>query len=374
MLLLMAGALFSCAVANPEHRPRLVNENMDRADRHKSQGELQEAAEIYSVVLLSDPTNQIAANKLKELGLQARAVVTPTTLGVNRALGLDRRSLGLAIALYPFNRIMDVADLVSLQGGLEGGLLFDVHATRMLGAGLGGGGGMQFGWWQKRNLGFGVGHVGEFALGPVAYATEGFARTGTAGALSSSFSLAGMNHPYARAFQRNYDYYAIGGRVIALAVGAGVEFHPIEFLDALGGFLLIDFLRDDIGQTRSLNLSLDDQAAMEGLINTVEPEELKRNLQVIQALNTEPAGTPLEPQPATADPISGAPASVVSTLPAPPVAAPPSSLPSNPLPLRSTPMQPARPAAAAPETSLTGTVIENVPAPDAAIPAVPLAR
>ena len=403
MLLMMTGALCSCATVTPERRPYLINESMDRADQHKAQGELPEAAELYSVVLLSDPTNQIAANKLKELGRQGWAVAAPSRLGVNRAWGRETRSLGLAIGLYPFNRILDVADIVSLHVGLEGGLLADVHATRALGAGLGGGGGMQLGWWQKRNFGVGVGHLSEFAVGPMAFADEGFARTGTAGMLASSYSLAGVNHPYSRAFQRHYDYYGVGGRVIALFVGAGVEFHPLEVLDAAWGFLLIDFLHDDIGQTRALKLSIDDRAAMEGLLNTVEPSELQKNLETLQALAEAPA------EPVAVDASSGAPAPVAEPNAQAPAAAVSNPIRPIPAPVArpARPVQPAQPvqpviaptpdpvggapapvraaapaAAAAPRTraaapakaeragSLTGTVTEDIPA----VPAVPLAR
>jgi hypothetical protein len=290
-------ALVACAGGNPERRPYLISETMDRAEKHRQAGELLEAAEMYHTVLLADPLNQIALNHLRELGSAGSAVTLPNSLGINQTRARSAPSLGWAIGLYPLNRVLDLLDIMTVHVGLEGGGLVDVHATRAMQAGFGGGGGLQFGWWQKRNLALGFGHLGEVALGPVAYAHEGYARAGTGNVTITSFALNGANRPTELAFQRNFDYYGIGCRFVALLVGAEFELHPLELADALGGFLLIDFLHDDPGQTVSPRLLDADRAAMDSLIQTLSEKELNKNLQAIERIANAPAtenpeGTP----------------------------------------------------------------------------------
>jgi hypothetical protein len=283
---LLAGALFivtlaACATGNPGRRPYLITENLDRADKHLAAGRAREAAEMYHIVLLADPINQRAAQGVAAAGQTTGATSLPTLLGVNERRVVARPSLAWAIGLYPINRLLDLADIVSFHVGLEGGAMADVHLTRMLQLGLGGGGGMQVGWWQKRDLGLGVGHAGEVALLPASATQVGFARLGTAGRRSDSYTLSGINTPTDPAFQRQADYWGCGVQVIALLAGASVEFHPVELVDALGGFFLIDFLHDDLGQSAPLKLDANDRAAMQNLIDTLTTTEIQDNLDKI---------------------------------------------------------------------------------------------
>jgi hypothetical protein len=111
---------------------------------------------------------------------------------------------------------------------------------------------------------------------------------GTHGAHEKSFSAAGLQRPSGYIYQHERDYWGIGGKVIALVVGAEAELHPLELADALAGLLFIDFLRDDVGHTRGLDLSGADEEAMNSLIGTLTPKQLRKRMR----------GEMIEPPPA----------------------------------------------------------------------------
>lgn len=229
-------------------------------------------------MLLADPTNAEAMSGLESIGSYDTGIIQPSLLGKNLCRRPKSKGIGWRIALYPVNRVLDMLDVVSFHAGLEGGVLADVHVTHALQAEAGASGGMQVGWWQGRNLALGSGNVAGFALGPFNCEGEGFTRVGTRGAATRSYSLVTMSRPTGFAYQRYRDYWAIGGRVTAGVAGAGVELHPVELVDALCGFLFIDFLRDDLGHTRGMNLNSADIAAIEDLPSTLPSDELRKNL------------------------------------------------------------------------------------------------
>lgn len=159
------------------------------------------------------------------------------------------RNTGLWIAMYPVNRVLDVLDVVSFSAGLEGGLYANAHVTRAVQLGLGGGGGFNVGWWQKRELGADVDTISGLALGPFMLETENLSRAGTRGGRVETVDITGVCVPGGPGSDER-DYWGIGARAIVLLVGAEVEVHPVELADAITGFFFIDFMHDDIGNGR----------------------------------------------------------------------------------------------------------------------------
>jgi hypothetical protein len=153
---------------------------------------------------------------------------------------------GLWVAMYPVNRLLDVADIVSLGVGIEPGVYLDVHATRLAQLGGGFGGGTEVGWWPHRELGLRAGSISGLHIGPWSGAKMTFSRVGTRGQESLEYQLLGINTPGAPIFQEQVDYLGIGARIMML-VGLNFELHPVEVLDAVLGFAFIDFKEDDIG-------------------------------------------------------------------------------------------------------------------------------
>jgi len=285
-------ALLSCAADTAQRRPYLIAENVDNAARHLAHGRTEEAAQIYQVVLVADPRNEEARAGLSSIGQYERSVLEPRILGKNLVRAPKRESATLWLAMYPLNRILDILDVASLHVGLEGGIYADVHATRALQAAAGAGGGAQLGWWQKRELAIGAGHVAGVALLPFSFEVESNSRAGTRGGREVGFGLAGLNKPHDLAYQRYRDYWSVGGRVIAVLVGVGAELHPVELVDAVVGFAFVDFLRDDVGRTRSLNLTRADREAMEDLLDTLSPDELRAGIRQARLSVGEMSGAP----------------------------------------------------------------------------------
>jgi hypothetical protein len=254
-------------------------ENLDYAAKHMEAGQTEEAAQLYQVVLLADPMNEKARAGLAGIGQYDRCILEPTLLGINYVCRPLRKSPVLWLVLYPVNRVLSILDIVSFHVGLEGGAYVDAHVTHAMQAAAGAGGGMQLGWWLRRDLAVGAGHVAGLALGPFSVEGEGYSRFGTGGIRSSAFSVAGLSRPSDLEYQRYRDYWGVGVRVVAAIVGAEVEFHPVKLVDAITGFFFIDFLREDFGHTQGLDLPTNESAAMEDLISTLSPGEMRARME-----------------------------------------------------------------------------------------------
>ena len=297
-------ACASCSTDRSQRRPYLILENLDYAAKDVEAGKTEAAAQLYQVVLLADPMNEKARAGLAGIGQYDRCILEPTVLGLNYVCRPLRNSYALWIALYPVNRLLSILDIVSFHVGLEGGVYVDAHVTHAMQVAAGAGGGMQLGWWMRRDLAVGSAHVAGLALGPFSAESEGLSRFGTGGIRSSAFSIAGLSRPSDLEYQRYRDYWGIGARAIAGVAGAEVEFHPLKLADAITGFFFIDFLREDIGHTRGLDLATNEFEAMEDLIGTLSPEEMRARLNERMIA---PPPPPLSAQPKSAEPPSPTP-------------------------------------------------------------------
>lgn len=157
------------------------------------------------------------------------------------------RQPGKWVLMYPVNRALDVADIVSVGAGPVVGLYADVHATRALQLGAGGGAGMQAGWWPDRELGLRTGGVSGLHIGPFSFANMHFGESAAEDAEFREYALRGSNCPGYPIFHEDLDYWAVGAKLIAGVVGFQFDIHPTEIGDALLGFLFIDIMQDDIG-------------------------------------------------------------------------------------------------------------------------------
>ena len=298
-------ACASCAADRSQRRPYLIMENLDYAAKHAAAGQTEEAAQLYQVVLLADPLNEKARAGLAGIGQYDRCILEPSLLGINYVCRPLRNSPFLWIVLYPVNRVLSVLDIVSFHVGLEGGAYVDAHVTHVMQAAAGAGGGMQLGWWLRRDLAVGAGHVAGLALGPFSVEGEGFSRFGTGGIRSSAFSVSGLSRPSDLEYQRYRDYWGIGARAVAGVVGAEVEFHPLKLVDAITGIFFIDFLHEDLGHTKGLDLATNEYEAMEDLISTLSPAEMRARMDERMIA---PPPPPLSAQPTSSETPSPTPA------------------------------------------------------------------
>ena len=267
-----------CVSNSVQRRPYLIRENLDNAARQMQEHNKEEAAALYKVVLLVSPTNSEARAGLASTGSAGIDILTPSLLGINKSRRPTHDGVGWRIAMYPVNRVLDICDCFSFRAGLGFGLMADVHLTRAAQLMLGGTGGMELGWRERRDLFAGFGTDVGVGWGPFSEEVESSSSFGTDGVKARTFSVTGMSHPTDPAYQFCRDYWAVGGRVTAAVATVGAEIHPVELADALAGFFFVDFLNDDIGHTRGMKLTSADFDAARDLFNTLKGSETRAAL------------------------------------------------------------------------------------------------
>jgi hypothetical protein len=173
------------------------------------------------------------------------------------------RNTALWVATYPVNRVLDVLDVVSISAGVYFPSGAEIHVTRAAQLGLMLTVGAEVGWWPNRELGFGTEVISSepvgdqqykdsstrAAFGPWSWGRTEYWRWGTRGRRHGAFHERGLNRARDSVHPRHQDYWGIGASVKA-GVGCEIEFHPVEFADAVCGFFFVDFQWDDIGHTR----------------------------------------------------------------------------------------------------------------------------
>jgi hypothetical protein len=247
----------ACASPVPPHEvERLAGLALDAAEGHLADGNPAEAAELVNAVLVADPDHG-RAQRLHELatGREETAYAHPW-LGSNfaRRAPVDRSPAARVLLFLP-DRLLDLADVVSLDVHLGFGLFANVHATRAAQLGLGSRGVRGFGWHEKRSLG--VRTVDESSLTLLAFGGEATAGAleGTSGVFAWSEQMGGLHEPGDPLYQGVRDYWGLGAAATILLLGLDVELHPVQLADFAAGLAGADPLNDDLGRTRGLRLT-----------------------------------------------------------------------------------------------------------------------
>lgn len=259
-----------CATYDAE----LYKMSFDRLEKgagdHLQAGRYSETVFITRALLEAEPDNAV----VRQLQQQALDAAPETSILVNKAmLGSNlsdrtRRSpypIGWAIGLYPFNRVLDLVDVISLEAGVCIGVGAKVKATDALAVGGQVSAGEVCLGLERRHLSVRA-TVDDF-LEVLPLEARGLveARAYSGGAYSLTYASAGLKKPSADAYQRARDYWGVGARAEAGILAVNAELHTIELFDALAGFILFDPLRDDIGTTRGIKITPLEQSSMGNL-------------------------------------------------------------------------------------------------------------
>lgn len=244
----------------PQRIAQILEQSSVAAQVHLDRSEDFEAAQLLVAIEQIDPgysTARALRTRVPEVLLRRDH---PTALGSNVAFRPPSdRSIAARILLYLPDRILDLLDIVSfeMRYGLGGGV--EAHLTRGAQLGLEGAYSLSLGWFDHRALGGRYQVFTSAALGPYASRYLLIGGASTAGLELVAARSSGLDTAYLPLYQEFRDYWAVGGSVMAIAYGAAVDVHPIEFADFLAGFVVVDFLRDDLATTRGLQLSLTDK-------------------------------------------------------------------------------------------------------------------
>jgi len=256
LLAALALLVAACVSPVPRHElERITDATLVAAEGHLRDGSAEEAGYLTESVLRADPENSRALALLARIEAPGPVTRDPR-LGSNQPRrARTERSPAARVLLYLPDRLLDLADLVSLDLHLGFGLYANVHATRAVQAGLGTRGVTGVGWHERRSLGLREQQESSLVLVAIgAEATSG-ALTGTSGILSWSETVAGLHGPRDPLYQEVRDYWAVGAGLTLIFIGMDLDFHPVQVADFVAGIATVDFLGDDFATTRSLRLT-----------------------------------------------------------------------------------------------------------------------
>jgi len=260
-LALVVTLLLATACASPPSREManaILESAVATANARLSEGLVPETEVLLHAVERVDPNYPGVPELRQRLGSESQdELMNRGLLGINRRLRV-RKGAGFLrrLIFYPIDRVFDVLDLITVDLHLGFGVFADVHATRA--AQLAGGLRSLFGvgLHDQRSIGIkSESEMGVAALALGAQTLSGSSAGFPAGTITASGTTAGMHSPRGPIYQDYRDYWAIGASATVALVGAGVDLHPVQLFDVIGGIFLIDFARDDLGTTRRLQLT-----------------------------------------------------------------------------------------------------------------------
>jgi hypothetical protein len=156
--------------------------------------------------------------------------------------------LGERIMLYPVNRLLDAADMISVNAGIGPDLQANAHVTRAVQVGLGAASTARLGFNNHREIGFYRQTGAELSFLALTAEYYDKANVSSWGSVKPILHKAnGMSIPGWKIYRESRDYWAIGGHVPALLASAEADVHLKEVPDFVLGFLGVDLGNDDLG-------------------------------------------------------------------------------------------------------------------------------
>jgi len=162
-----------------------------------------------------------------------------------------KHSIGHKILFYLPNRIGDILDIYSVgvalpmfpKNWMAGFVHANAHVTRGMQIGAGNTNeNIIVGLSYKRNLVPFFDEKYEISGGPLTFSKYKISR----GNNKTDYGKVGIWLPTDEPFEKGLmDYWGVGGEVTILPIGVRAEFHPVEVVDLLLGFFMIDIGNDD---------------------------------------------------------------------------------------------------------------------------------
>ena len=172
-------------------------------------------------------------------------VIAPAAVRADEPI-ISRGELKDKILLYIPNRIMDLLDIFSLNIGVGPVAEARLMATRYcdVGAGIG----MTAKLYKDFNRQYGLGFEEGWYWSFIFVGEESYSMLASTSLVDKYVECrAGVPDPTTRTydfFEGSRDYWAIGGS-LGLLIDGDLYVHPVEFVDFILGFFLIDIKDDD---------------------------------------------------------------------------------------------------------------------------------
>lgn len=246
----------------------------ESAQSYAAQGDQGQAIILARALLDAEPDNPEADKILRDSLAEApelRYLQYKNLLGSNVTDRVPNEGFPLwgAIALYLPNRVLDMMDMIGVEGGVCIGLGAKAQVTDALGVGAQVTGGEFMVGLERRHLSA-RSTLDEFIdVFPFELRTLVEARAYTGGVYAIPYVGAGVKVPSDKIYQRARDYWAIGGQAQAIILGVSARIHPVEMWDFVAGLAMFDILYDDIGTTRKLQFEPNEKEAITRLAQQV---------------------------------------------------------------------------------------------------------
>ena len=275
-------------------------ESVVTAERLAEEGKIEEAVYLTSLARELYPENPRLMALSEQMSKRAmNSTKKHTMLGYNYSRRQRRTnvSVGRRILFYLPDRILDLIDQLTFEINLGPQLGFEAYATRAIQVDAYIGSTLGIGWGQKKHIGIRNESLASLGLGPIAPTALGGAKFGTGG-VGAHGNVILLHGPWGRTYQNYRDYWAIGGRFGFLLVGATFEYHPLEIVDFVAGWVFLDPLNDDLATTRRLRFKGEDKQVEKRVAKLAKKVKPKKYLEAYPELVIE-GGPPVE-QPAPA--------------------------------------------------------------------------
>ena len=269
LICLLAGS--GCASFDPEVYQASFDLVERSARKYADAQQYPESVYLARALVMAEPENESVRRLLNDdlaKSPESQMLVNKGWLGCNLSDRVRQKEYPILGCLfcYPFNRILDVFDLVTIETGPCLGVGANASVTEIIGVGSQ----LSFG---ETMVGLNHRHlsmratIDEFVEVPFIesrYLLESRGYTG--GAYSLETGTLGLKKPSLPVYQTARDYWAVGARAEAAVWGVNVEIHPVEIWDLVAGIILCDPLHDDIGVTRGLHIKDHEKDALKNLM------------------------------------------------------------------------------------------------------------
>ena len=203
-----------------------------------------------------------------EASPESGMLLTKGWLGCNLSDRICKRDFPVlgSIVCYPFNRVLDLVDLITVETGPCLGVGANASVTEIIGVGAQVSLGETAFGLNRRHLTMRA-TIDEFINVPFLasrYLLE--ARGYTGGAYSVDTGILGLKRPSLPIYQTARDYWAAGAHVEVIIWSLNVEVHPVEAWDFLAGLIFFDPLHDDLGVTRGIHIKEHEKDAIKNLL------------------------------------------------------------------------------------------------------------
>lgn len=219
------------------------------------EGKMEEGVKMIQMVQTfhpNDPKLNAVLDKVPSEILEGLSESSMLGFNKKKLRAPHKASVAEKVLWYFPDRIKDFFDMFTLEVNVGPQIGVGAWVTRAGQAVVYTGSTAGIGFYQKSGPGGRAESSFDIAAGPVGGTVVAGAKGGIFGPGGTTASVVALHKPSEELYQNYRDYWGIGGKLGLIVVGFEAEYHPVEIVDFLAGFVLIDVLNDDMATTRRM--------------------------------------------------------------------------------------------------------------------------